>query len=260
MENQQDKVKASFTAQASRFSHPSLTLSNQNYINWIIESLPLRADMTVLDVACGTGIMSRALARSVRSVTGIDVTPAMLAQARELAENEALHNVEFIEREAGKTGFPPQTFDLTTTRFSLHHFEIPIDQVQEMARITKNNGYIAIIDLVSPPDAHLATRYNEYERLRDPSHTIALSSEQLEKLIQDANLTIEHAAKIEVQVNVARWLALTKPEALTAERIVADLEAESQGTFPATGLFPSKDASGELVFRQQWMMIVGTKA
>jgi hypothetical protein len=62
-----------------------------------------------------------------------------------------------------------------------------------------------------------------------------------------------------VQVNVARWLDLTKPTAATAERIVSDMEAEIEGCGPATGLSPSRDSSGELVFRQQWLMIVSTK-
>jgi hypothetical protein len=128
-----------------------------------------------------------------------------------------------------------------------------------MARVTRNTGYVVIIDLVSPPEPQLATRYNLYERLRDPSHTVALSSDQLEELVQEAHLVAQRVEKIEVQVNVARWLDLTRPAAGTAERIVADLDAEIKGKFPATGLFPSRDALGELVFQQQWMMIVGKK-
>jgi hypothetical protein len=96
--------------------------------------------------------------------------------------------------------------------------------------------------------------------LRDQSHTIALSNESLEELIKEARLAICHAEQIEVQVNVARWLALTKPEPATVERIVSDLNAEIKGTGPATGLSPSRDASDELVFQQRWLMVVATKA
>jgi len=259
-QNQRDKIRASFTIQAHRFSDPRLTLSNQKYIKWMIDSLPLHSEASVLDVACGTGIMSRALAPFVRSVIGIDVTPAMLSQARALAEADGLLNVEFRECPAENTEFPPGTFDVSVTRFSLHHFENPIVQIREMARVTKDDGSVAIIDLVSPSDSEMALRYNEYERLRDPSHTIALSTEKLEELIKEAGLRIRHAEQIEVQVNVARWLDLTKPAIATAERIVSDLEAEVKGSGPATGLSPSRDASGELVFQQRWLMILGEKA
>lgn len=259
MQNQQDKIRASFTTQASRFSDPRLTLSSQQYIKWMIESLPLHPETSVLDVACGTGIMSRALAPFVRSVIGIDVTPAMLSQARALAENEGLLNVEFREIPAENTEFPSGTFDVSVTRFSLHHFEDPIVQVREMARVTKDDGFVAIIDLVSPSDLEMAVRYNEYERLRDPSHTMALSTENLEELIKEAGLTIRHAEQIEVQVNVERWLDLTKPAVATVEGIVSDLNAEIKGTGPATGLSPSRGASDELVFQQRWSMVLATK-
>lgn len=260
MANQQDKIRDSFTTQASGFSDPRLTLSNQKYIDWMITGLPLQPETNVLDLACGTGIMSRALAPFVRSVIGIDVTPAMLSQARVLAEDEGLRNVEFRECPAENTGFPPGTFDLSVTRFSLHHFEDPVVQVCEMARVTKNEGCVAVIDMVSPSDPEMAFRYNGYERLRDPSHTAALSAEELEALIKKAGLAIRHAAQVEVQVNVARWLGLTKPAAAAAERIVSELAVEIEGRGPATGLSPARDASGELVFQQRWLMIVGKKA
>lgn len=259
MPNQQDRIRASFTTQAPSFSDPRLTLSDQNYIKWITDSLPLNPEMSVLDVACGTGIMSRAVAPFVRSVIGVDVTPAMLSQARALAENEGRFNVEFRESPAENTRFLPATVDVTLTRFSLHHFEKPIVQVREMARVTKNNGYVAIIDLVSPSESEMAARYNEYERLRDPSHTIALSRDSLEELIEAAGLRICHAKRTEVQVNVARWLDLTKPAIATAERIVSDMEAEIEGCGPATGLSPSRGSSGELIFQQQWLIMVSTK-
>jgi ubiquinone/menaquinone biosynthesis C-methylase UbiE len=259
MNNQQDRIRASFTTQASGFSDPGLTLSNQKYIKWMTDSLPLKPEMNVLDLACGTGIMSRALAPFVRSVIGIDVTPPMLSQARVFAENEGLLNVEFHECPAENTGFSPETFDLSVTRFSLHHFERPMHQLLEMVRVTKNEGCVAVIDLIAPSDPQMAVRYNEYERLRDPSHTIALSKDPLEELIAGAKLTIREAKRLEVHVNVGRWLALTKAPAITAERIVSDLEAEIEGRGPATGLSPSRDASGELVFQQQWLIIVGIK-
>src|SRR5215469_14234540 len=133
MTDHKDELKASFTTQAPRFSSPLLTLSNQQYIQWIVERLRLNKQMRVLDVACGTGIVSRALAPFVESITGIDVTAAMLTQARLIAEREGLRNLEFRECPAENIAFPSQTFDLCITRFSLHHFEVPIIQVREMA-------------------------------------------------------------------------------------------------------------------------------
>src|SRR5690349_23256861 len=118
MENQQDKIKTSFTRQASKFADPRLTLSNAKYLKWITDRLPLNNEMNVLDVACGTGILTRTLAPLVRSVIGIDVTPAMLSQARVLAANQDLLNIEFRECPAENTRFSSGIFDLSVTRFS----------------------------------------------------------------------------------------------------------------------------------------------
>lgn len=70
MANYKDRVKSSFTKQAPRLSNPLLTLSNQQYIKWIVDNLSLNKQMCVLDVACRTGIMSRALAPFVHVMFG----------------------------------------------------------------------------------------------------------------------------------------------------------------------------------------------
>jgi ubiquinone/menaquinone biosynthesis C-methylase UbiE len=156
MADHNEEVKASFTKQAPRFSSALLTLSSQGYIRWIVERLKLSKQMSVLDVACGTGIVSRALAPLVESVTGIDVTAAMLTEAHLIAEREGLRNLEFRECPAENIAFPSQTFDLCITQFSLHHFEVPIIPVREMARVTKLGGAIVVVDLVAPSHPALA--------------------------------------------------------------------------------------------------------
>jgi hypothetical protein len=73
-------------------------------------------------------------------------------------------------------------------------------------------------------------------------------------------IPIQQLEKIQVSVNVERWLNLTDPPSRTRERIVADLEGELAGRSAATGLSPSRDENGDLTFRQEWVLIVATKA
>lgn len=129
-----------------------------------------------------------------------------------------------------------------------------------MVRVTKLGGAIVIIDLVAPSDPALTDLYNKYERWRDPSHTVALSGQQLEDLVLAAGIPIQQLEKIQVSVNVERWLDLTDTPLRTRERIVADLEEELTGRSAATGLSPSRDENGDLTFRQEWVLIVGAKA
>ena len=60
--------------------------------------LPLEKDFCVLDVAAGTGHLSRAIAAHVQAVTAIDITPVMLARAREETAKMNLENITLCWR------------------------------------------------------------------------------------------------------------------------------------------------------------------
>src|SRR5215831_11508306 len=64
-----------------------------------VERLGLEPGMQVLDVACGTGNQSIPAARTGAVVTGLDIAPNLLAQARERAQRERL-SINFMEGDA----------------------------------------------------------------------------------------------------------------------------------------------------------------
>jgi SAM-dependent methyltransferase len=70
-----------FTRQAVPFATAS-SIKDEAALRLIVELSGAGPDDTVLDVACGPGLVVCAFARVVRHATGIDVTPAMLDQAR----------------------------------------------------------------------------------------------------------------------------------------------------------------------------------
>ncbi|RMF91118.1 MAG: hypothetical protein D6736_05690, partial [Nitrospinota bacterium] len=59
------RMQNSFRQQADRFESPTLTLSRRDYLQWMVETIPRSPDTLVLDVAAGTGHLSRALASTV---------------------------------------------------------------------------------------------------------------------------------------------------------------------------------------------------
>ena len=121
---------------------------------WI--SCPLEKEFRVLDVAAGTGHLSRAIAPHVREVTAIDITPEMLAQAREETARSNLDNISFEEGNAEQLPYEADHFDLVVSRLAIHHFENPIIQLQEMVRVCKPHHRVAIIDLLAPEDDEVA--------------------------------------------------------------------------------------------------------
>jgi ubiquinone/menaquinone biosynthesis C-methylase UbiE len=258
--NHNQKVQHSFDGQAKKFNDARLTLANERYVQWILDSLPLSPTKKVIDIACGTGIMARAVAPHVAHVTAIDLTTSMLNEARALAQAQKLNNIQFEESSAEDTRFANNIFDLAITRFSVHHFQNPVVQLTEMARIVKLKGHVAVVDLMAPTDPHLAASYNRYEHLRDPSHTRALTFDQLQASVRDAGLNVIHTDVLGVEVNVERWLNLTQTPEAVANLIVRDLEREISGQCSNSGFFPFRGTDGALLFKQNWVMVFAIKS
>jgi ubiquinone/menaquinone biosynthesis C-methylase UbiE len=78
-------------------------------------------------------------------------------------------------------------FTLVVSRFLLHHVTDPDAVVREMARVCAPGGRVAIVDITAPEDPKIAERYNAIERLRDPTHTAALSSSALASRVAGAD-------------------------------------------------------------------------
>lgn len=104
-------------------------------------TIPERAH--VLDVACGTGNVAIPLARKGAIVTGIDIAPNLLIQARERAAAEAL-SIHFDEGDAEQLPYPDGTFDAVFSMFGAMFAPRPDLVVSELARVLKGGGVLAM--------------------------------------------------------------------------------------------------------------------
>ena len=98
----------------------------------LIETAEFEPNDDVLDVACGPGLVACAVARHVRHVAGIDLTPAMIEQARELQSRLGLSNLEWHTGDAAGLPFATNRFSAALTRYSLHHVLDPLRFLSEM--------------------------------------------------------------------------------------------------------------------------------
>ena len=97
----------------------------------------------VLDVACGTGNASIPAAKAGGEVTGLDLTPKLLEQARERASEEGVE-IEFIEGDAEDLSFEDETFDAVTSVFGSMFAPDHRKAAAEMARVLKPGGRLAV--------------------------------------------------------------------------------------------------------------------
>src|ERR1700675_1448276 len=85
-------IRDQFTRQAMPFS-TAAPIADAGALAMIVAAAEAGPDDSVLDVACGGGIVVCAFAAHVKHATGIDMTPAMLDRARKLAAQKQLTNV-----------------------------------------------------------------------------------------------------------------------------------------------------------------------
>jgi len=153
----------------------------------VLAATQVGAGDSVLDVACGPGVTTCDLAEVAGRAIGIDVTPAMIEQAKELQRKKKLSNVTWHVGSVPPLPFDDETFSLVFTRYSFHHFPDPSAVLKEMVRVCSATGTIVVVD-VFMTTTEQANAYNHLEKLRDPSHVRALQLAEFEALFLAAGL------------------------------------------------------------------------
>ena len=92
MSTHQDLILDQFTKQAIPFA-TAPGIKDEEALKLLIDFTGAGPQDTVLDVACGPGLVACAFAQVVRHATGIDLTPAMIEQARTLQQKKGLTNM-----------------------------------------------------------------------------------------------------------------------------------------------------------------------
>jgi SAM-dependent methyltransferase len=178
-----------------------------------------------LDIATGAGHTALAFAPKVAKVTASDVTPEMLAEVRKAAKARGLMNVVTRKTAAEDLPFPDTSYHLVTCRLAAHHFRDPEAFVREAARVLIPDGVFALVDNVSPSDPDLASRYNAFEKLRDPSHGRALALAEWSDLIDAAGLEAVASEVMDQDISFDPWVArmrCTEPTVARLREMLAD--------------------------------------
>jgi ubiquinone/menaquinone biosynthesis C-methylase UbiE len=228
----QSLIRDQFTRQATPFS-TAAPIASEAALRMIIDAARPGPDDTVLDVACGGGIVVCAFAPHVRHATGIDVTPAMLQRARALAAEKGLANVTWQEGEVERLPYPEGTFTIVVTRFAMHHFLDPAAVFREIVRVCAPGGRIVVVDTYTSEDPAKAVAFNRLEILRDPSHARSLYLTELKALYRTAGLDEPRASFYELRDTVTNLLARSFPNPGDDAKIIgmfsAAIEDDSLG-------------------------------
>jgi ubiquinone/menaquinone biosynthesis C-methylase UbiE len=135
--------KSTFDTVAEGYDGPAMRFFPQS-AEQIPVFLDLSGDEQVLDVACGTGSASFALAGKLPRghVTGIDFSSGMLARARQKQAEGDVRNVTFFEMDMQALDFPDGCFDIAVSSFSIFFVNDMQSQLAHIARKVKSAGRI----------------------------------------------------------------------------------------------------------------------
>ena len=232
-----DLIRDQFSRQAELFAR-SPELHGDDQLKLLVDAAQPRPGDASLDIACGPGTVVAAFAPHVRYATGLDATAAMIDQAKTLAAERHIANVEWHVGDVYALPFADGAFDIVTCRFAFHHFETPAKAFAEMVRVCRPGGRIVLCDGIASADAAKAAAFNAMERHRDPSTAAFQTLSALVVLFAVAGLPHPLLMPFQVTYEIEQMIAKSFPvddDRVTLKRMIDDLvgsDAMDVGTQP----------------------------
>jgi SAM-dependent methyltransferase len=249
------RVRDEFARQADTFA-ASTAITDDRLTDRFRDAIGTAGDGKILDVACGPGIITAALAGRAEAVTAFDATPEMLKKARQRCADAGLDNVLFEQGDAETMPFDDGTFDGVVNRLAIHHFSDPGRVLAEMVRVLRPGGLAVIADVVVSEDSEEAALQNAIEIIRDPSHVRMLPANELDAAIAGAGLEMQSQSTWDKAREFGEWMGIVNdPQRVEPLRTVAGALANA-GLTAGMGL---SVRNGDIVFFHRWRLITARK-
>jgi ubiquinone/menaquinone biosynthesis C-methylase UbiE/ADP-ribose pyrophosphatase YjhB (NUDIX family) len=242
-------VQTQFSRQAARYARSGSHAADRD-LDLLVEHLHVLPGQAMLDIATGTGFTAFALAACGALVVGLDLTPAMLEEARQLSPQPA---IAWIAGDAEALPFAAASFDAVTVRRAPHHFPHLRQALMEMQRVVRPGGCIGIVDQVPPEDPAGRDLMERLEKLRDPSHVEALTASRWHRLLEELEIEVTFADVVERAFTFEAWLDLGGAD---AGRRAAVEEALATAT-PHARRQIGDDGTVPVTFMKRWVVLVG---
>ena len=128
--------------------------SYREFVDWLIEAIPVRDGDLVLDVATGTARIPLALAAKTKvesRIVGLDITPAMLEYGRRDVDAKGLTpRIKLVCASAMAMPFVEGVFDKVICGLGTHHMDVP-QMLSEMNRVLRAGGELVLADVAASP-------------------------------------------------------------------------------------------------------------
>ena len=250
MRTHQQTVQHQFDPRAEAYLNSSVHSAGPDleHAKGLVQRTAARTERA-LDIGCGAGHLSFALAPYLGRVVALDPSPGMLATVSSGAAQRGLSQIEVRQGNAESLPFPDGAFPLVCTRYSTHHWTRLEAALGEMRRVLAPGGHALIIDTLGAEDALTDTYLQSTELLRDVSHVRNRTMREWRSLFQSAGLTEVEYREWPTRLEFSSWVArMRTPEDRVAvirglqdvapREVREALAIEADGSFSLrTGLF-----------------------
>ena len=176
----QSKQHNSYLAGYNEVKHHGLRTA-ENCSGYLIPTLQSMAKgnpgLTLLDVGAGSGTITASLAKYMPEgqATGVDISEEILTSAAEHAQEVGVTNVKFQTANVYELPFPDETFDVVHTHQMLCHLDTPVDALEELLRVTKTGGVVAVreTDMRTWSFWPMLPALNEFHKVQLATHEAA---------------------------------------------------------------------------------------
>jgi demethylmenaquinone methyltransferase/2-methoxy-6-polyprenyl-1,4-benzoquinol methylase len=169
LEDKVNKVKGVFDSVASNYDIMNDVMSMGIHRLWkrkTIEMSGVRPGHTILDLAGGTGDLTKAFAKRVGSrgkVVLADINESMVRVGRDRLINEGIAgNVEYTITNAEALAFPDNTFDIATIAFGLRNVTNKDKALEELCRVVKPGGQLMVLEFSKVTQPLMSKLYDFY--------------------------------------------------------------------------------------------------
>lgn len=241
-----DPVLEHFTRRADFYDRSSRWCTDPQLGAATVDAVAPEASQRLLDVACGTGLVSALFKGKVSEVVGLDRTPAMFAQARP-------HVDRLVEGDATALPFGHRTFDRVICRQGIQFMD---DQkaVREMVRVCKPGGRVVLVHLCAYGEEDKAD-YFEILRLRNPARRNFYLREDLTQLLENAGCRKTEVRDYISDEDVEAWADNQAVESEAVRAIRAIYERPGNETFHA--LHGVRQQDGRIFDRMLFGIAIG---
>lgn len=174
-----------------------------------------------LDLGCGGGHVSFALAPHVGTVIAYDLSEAMLLAVAQEAKTRGIANLSTRQGLVETLPFEDASFDFVATRYSAHHWHDVPRALKETRRVLKAGGGAMVMDVFAPDKPLLDTFLQTVELLRDPSHVRDYSLQEWTAMLREAGFTPSEPVRRRIRLEFASWIARMQTPPVQADAVRA---------------------------------------